>query len=188
MGIESINIDQSIQWNGSGTPSGAGIGATIFDLEYGRPVNDNGYWTVGLRHMKLDLTSKFFSSGNGPLHAFEGTEVRIGYEGKQDNAIGGVSLLGGAGLSVLDGVIKTHDTDFWICDDCTPTETTAVGIDARISAAIQTSESGSIVVGYQAQHWKDVTVEISDDSGFGLNLGTSDILVHGPFIGFNTTF
>ena len=96
--------------------------------------------------------------------------------------------MGGAGLSVLDGVIKTHDTDFWICDDCTPTETTAVGIDARISAAIQTSESGSIVVGYQAQHWKDVTVEISDDSGFGLNLGTSDILVHGPFIGFNTTF
>lgn len=46
----------------------------------------------------------------------------------------------------------------------------------------------SVVGGYQMQLWRDVTVGISDDTNIGGNTGTSDLLLHGAFIGVEFTF
>ena len=187
VGVEGISINTGAPGVGT-SPRRPGVDAAIVDLEYGRHLSASGYWTIGLRHMTMDVTPDSGTVGRGPLHAFEGTGLRVGYEGKTGGSEGEPSFVGGIGLSVLDGEIETSARGTWLCTACTDTDTTAVGIDGKIALAMPASDSATFMFGYQAQYWADVTVEISDVSGLSENAGTSDILVHGPFLGYSLNF
>jgi hypothetical protein len=63
-----------------------------------------------------------------------------------------------------------------------------VGVDVRVGVDYQFANGMSVVGGYQMQLWRDVTVGISDDTNIGGNTGTSDLLLHGAFIGVEFTF
>jgi len=189
-GYQYIGVDTGTPYTGAIGQGELGIQGNIFDIEYGRGftlASGTANWSVGLRQANFDIENDFSTANNGPLHAFKGTGVRGGIETEMPLNGGGWSWFSDAGLSILAGEIETTPRGTWVCTDCTTTDTTAVGVDAKIGLNYNT---GAVTwkVGYQMQYWNGVNVEISDNTGSGGNQGTSDLLVHGPFVGVNLRF
>jgi len=190
-GYQYIGVDTGAPFTGATAPPELGIQGNIFDIEYGRGftlASGTANWSVGLRQANFDIESDNFGPNDGPLHAFRGTGVRGGIETEMPLNGNGWSWFSDAGLSILAGEIETTARGGWLCAACTTTDTTAVGVDAKIGLNYNTGDNLTWKMGYQMQYWSGVNVEISDNTGFGGNQGTSDLLVHGPFVGVNLRF
>ena len=190
--LQNINVGTGAPNNGiSNVIPEIGIEGRIFDLEYGRGFNlGNGTakWAVGLRHAQFDTETYNFGVGTGPLHEFSGTGIHVGIETEKPLQAQGWSWFSEGGISILKGDIVSSGQGGWGFADATDTSTTATALDAKIGFNYQAGNNMSWMFGYQVQYWNDVTVAISDDSGAGLNVGKSDLLFHGPFVGLKMTF
>jgi len=186
-GYQYIGVDAGVPYASAASPADLGIEGQIIDIKYGRGfalASGTANWSVGLRSATFDIESV----GNRPLHAFQGTGVRGGIETEMPLNGNGWSWFSDAGLSILAGEIETTPRGSWVCTDCTTTDTTAVGVDAKIGLNYNTGGNLTWKMGYQMQYWSGVNVEFSDNTNFGGNQGTSDLLVHGPFVGVNMRF
>lgn len=184
--LQNIEVDRGVPFSAGVSPE-MGIEGTILDLAYSRDAMLGGLgveWSVGLRYAEFDTSTDNFAPDTGPLHQFTGTGLRVGAAtGGDIDAMPGLAWFGAGGLSVLPGTIETSPRPGWLCGDCTSTDVTAIGADIRLGAEYELTDGLSLVGGYQAQLWQDVTVEISDNSSFGGNQGSSDLLIHGVFLG-----
>jgi len=190
-GYQYIGVDTGVPYDGPDAPPDLGIQGQILDIEYGRGFmlgSGAANWSVGLRQATFDIESNNFDVGSGPLHAFQGIGVRGAFEIKMPMQGNGWSWFSDAGLSILAGEIETTARVILDCTDCTTTETTAVGVDAKIGLNYSAGGNAIWKVGYQIQYWNGVNVEYSDNIGTGRNEGTSGLLVHGPFVGVNLSF
>lgn len=188
-GYQYIDVGTGRPYSAPSVPPELGIQAKVLDIAYGGAVGEpgSGAWSIGLRHANFDIEGDNFSNGSGPLHAFQGTGVRVGYEnaGRFGDMRTGWFFSGG--LSMLRGTIETSSRGGWICGDCVSEDTTNFVVDALIGLEHPVG-AATLSVGYNAQYWGDVNVGISDDSGSGLNQGTSNVIIHGPFAGVNFRF
>ncbi len=186
--IQNIDVDTGVPFFGGAAPE-MGIDGTIIDLAYSRDImlgNMDFAWSAGLRYVEFTTMTDNFSAGNGPVHDFSGTGVRIGADtGGEIGAVQGLSWSGAAGLSLVPGTIESSGRGAWFFSDATPTDVTAFGADLRLAAQYELTSGLDLVGGYQAQLWQDVTVATSDNTGVGGNEGSSDLLIHGLFLGLH---
>lgn len=185
--VDYAKIDRGVPFS-VGVPAEMGIESMVVDAEYGRPfalgAND-AVWTAAIRYADMEFSTDNFGPNSGPLHSFTGIGVRAGVETDFALPQQGLNLTAAGGLSILDGEIETTSRGIWVCIDCVETDTTTVGVDLKLGLEFQQNEQATWVVGYQAKYWSKVNVGYSDNTFVGGNQGTSDILLHGPFIGLN---
>lgn len=164
-----------------------GIEGRIVDLAYARDLGLPGIaaeWSLGLRHVEIGTSVDDFFAGSGPQHDFRGNGLRLGAAGDGSiGASGRIGWFGAAGLSMVPGSIETTPRDTWFCLGCTPIDVTALAADLRLGGTYEIATGLSLLAGYQAQYWRDVTVAVSDTTGIGTNEGTSDLLLHGLYLG-----
>lgn len=60
----------------------------------------------------------------------------------------------------------------------------ATGTQASVNVVGNTK----LILGYQFQYWSSVNVAITDNNGYGMNVGKSDYFIHGPFLTLAANF
>jgi hypothetical protein len=123
-------------------------------------------------------------SARNVSHDFEGVGPRISLD-VMTPLSDGRGIEWGAGAAVLFGDVNTSAFGGWDCTGCTNNDVTALNLDARVAMVWDVANGSRFKLGYQVQYWGDVNVHITDSTGFGGNSGTSDYLIHGPFMEFS---
>ena len=106
-----------------------------------------------------------------------------GHPGRHRNSGRSVAaaFFGASGLRAAC-LITTTSAGPWNCSQCTNYSSDSTNIDGKIGIGFGLGGAGELIVGYRAEYWSDVNVAITDNTNFGGNRGTSDHLVHGPFV------
>ncbi len=147
---------------------------------------------AGLRYAEWNNTVETLWSGNvpavnGPVyHEFHGLGPVAKLDGSVPVGDGGLSLEYGLAASVLFGDIdSTSNNPAYNCSGCTKTDTTAYSLEGEIGVGWNFAGSARAVVGWQAQYWGDVNVEVTDTDFGGTNAGKSGHWLTGPFLRVN---
>ena len=190
VGIWDVALAAQLGVLGNGDPSkGGGQFATLeadyraFDAMIGYNTRVGSAKTrlaVGVRFAEWDNTVNP-GSGRAVLHNWDG----VGPRAEVSTSVplsGPWSLQLGAGVSYLWGDIKTTGTGGWICTDCKKTDANSTNVDGSVGIGLQFAPAGTLVLGYRVEYWSDVNVAITDNTNIGGNRGTSDHLIHGPFV------
>ncbi len=140
---------------------------------------------VGIRYARWDNTVAATDSLGiqfaNIFHDWRGVGPRVEISTKTPLAPN-VLLRGNLGVAALFGKIDTSATSRWDCSQCNSNTVTTADIDGSIGLGFPLGSNVEFVVGYKAEYWSNVNVAITDNSGAGLNQGTSDVLSHGPFV------
>lgn len=136
---------------------------------------------IGARYAEWDNTV-FPTSGFGPVsHDFSGIGPRLGYSAITPLS-DSLTLETAGAVAVLFGEIETSAGPGWICTQCNDQSTTAFNLESSIGIGFGLGSSARAVLGWQSQYWDGVNVGVTDASGIGLNQGTSDHFMTGPFL------
>lgn len=120
----------------------------------------------------LDRSVSHDFNGIGPMIEFDGS-TRL-----SDS----LTLETGLGASVLFGDIKTDSSGGWNCTDCNSENSTALVLEGDLGIGFALGDASKAVLGWQAQCWNNVNVEITDNTDVGGNESKSGHLLTGPYL------
>lgn len=144
---------------------------------------------AGLRYADWSSEVNTFWPGNipevnGPIHHdFAGLGPIVRLSGSTPLGNVGSTLEYGVAGAVMFGRLETTSGNVaYVCSSCTSRSETAVMVSGEVGFGFEVAPTVRAVIGWQAEYWSGVNVEVTDLDFSGRDAGTSDYLLTGPFL------